>query len=177
MKGWYWRVLFGIVLLVFGLIALVFPIQTAATLVIFIGAFLIVAGIFLLLGGATAKEMGRLRWIPVLEGLLSLIVGIMFIVFPGWSLVALLFLFAAWMLVWGVFEITGGLIMPEGMSTLLGKYSRGLYVFMGIFSIILAFLLFAFPGDGIIALTWVIGIYAIIIGVISIVDGGSRAKG
>jgi uncharacterized membrane protein HdeD (DUF308 family) len=176
MKGWYWRLLFGIVLLIFGLIALVFPGLTAETLVIVIGAFLIAAGIFILLGGATGKEMKNERWFAILEGVLSLIIGIMFIILPGWSLVALLYLFAAWMLIMGVLMLVGGFVVPVNVPLVMGKHSKVLLIFMGILSIIIAFLLFVFPGAGIVAAIWVIGIYAIIIGIVSIVGGASGAK-
>jgi uncharacterized membrane protein HdeD (DUF308 family) len=158
------------------LIALVLPGWTAATLVIVIGVFLVAAGIFLILGGATGKEMKGAKWVVVLEGLLSLIVGVLFIVWPGLSLVALLYLFAAWILILGMLELLGGLVVPKTVSMLMGKHSKALLTLMGILSIIFAFLLFAFPGDGIIALIWVVGIYAIIIGAISIVGAAMAAR-
>jgi uncharacterized membrane protein HdeD (DUF308 family) len=177
MKDSVWRMLFGIALVVFGLIALVLPGWTAATLVIVVGAFLIAAGIFLILGGAMGKEMKGGKWVIVLEGILSLIIGILFIVLPGMSLVALLYLFAAWMLIWGVLELVAGFVVPVNIPLMMGKHSKVLLILMGILSIVVAFLLFVYPGDGIIALVWVVAIYAIIIGVTSIVGAaaGTRA--
>ncbi len=175
MKGWYWRLLFGIALLIFGLIALVLPALTLETLVIVIGAFLIAAGIFLLLGGAVGKEMKGGRWVVVLEGVLALIIGILFIVVPGWSLLAALYLFAAWMLIMGVLELVAGFVVPVDVP-MMGKHSKALLIFMGILSIIIAFLLFVFPGAGLVALIWVVGIYAIIIGITSIIGSAAGAK-
>jgi uncharacterized membrane protein HdeD (DUF308 family) len=73
-------------------------------------------------------------------------------------------------------ELLGGLVVPKTVSMLMGKHSKALLTLMGILSIIFAFLLFAFPGDGIIALIWVVGIYAIIIGAISIVGAAMAAR-
>jgi len=175
-KSSIWRMLFGIALLVFGLIALVLPGMTAATLVIVIGAFLIAAGIFLMLGGVMGKEMKGAKWIVVLEGLLALIVGILFVVLPGMSLVAIIYLFAAWLLIMGVLELVGGFIVPVNVPMMMGKHSKVLLILLGVLSIVVAFLLFVYPIDGIVALAWVIGIYAIIYGIINIIGAAAGAK-
>lgn len=175
-KSSIWRMLFGIALLIFGLIALVMPGMTAGTLVIVIGAFLIAAGIFLVLGGAMGKEMKGAKWIVVVEGLLALIVGILFVVLPGMSLVAIIYLFAAWLLVMGILELVGGFIVPVNVPMMMGKHSKMLLILLGVLSIVVAFLLFVYPIDGIVALVWVIGIYAIIYGIINIVGAAAGAK-
>ncbi len=84
-------------------------------------------------------ERGR-RVLLVLQGVVGIMVGIIAFAWPGLTAVVLLILIAAWALVTGIFEIVGGLGLPAGAS---GKGLLTLTLIIGIYAIIAAITLFA----------------------------------
>jgi uncharacterized membrane protein HdeD (DUF308 family) len=102
--------------------------------------------------------------------LLGIGVGLITFFEPGLTVVALLFYIAAWNLATGVLEIASALHLRKQLSgefwLLLG----------GVCSILFAIILMAYPGAGLLALIWIIGIYALIFGT-SLLALGLRLRG
>jgi uncharacterized membrane protein HdeD (DUF308 family) len=106
--NWLWFVLLGVALIVLGLVALgAVPIASLATAVV-IGA--------LLLGGGVAEIVGTFwcrGWsgflLHLLSGVLSLVVGVLFLRAPVGALLALTLLLACMLTVGGVIKIAAAL--------------------------------------------------------------------
>jgi uncharacterized membrane protein HdeD (DUF308 family) len=96
----------------------------------------------------------------LLEGIASLLVGIMAFIWPGITAIILLFLIAAWAFISGIVEIMAAVQLRK---VIRGEWVLGL---TGVLSIIIALLLVIQPGAGALAVTWVIGVYAFIFGVL-----------
>jgi uncharacterized membrane protein HdeD (DUF308 family) len=124
------------------------------------GAYALVDGISAITAGARAGRRGdRWGWL-VFEGIVGVAAGILTFFVPQLTAVALLFFIAFWAIITGIAEIAQAIRLRKLVK---GEWMLGL---AGVLSIVLGILLFASPGAGALALVWVIGIYAIIFGVL-----------
>jgi len=101
----------------------------------------------------------------LLEGLSGFGIGAITLFAPGVSAIGLLFYIAAWSLSTGFLEIAGAIRLRREIK------GEVWWILSGIASIVFAILLLVFPGVGILSLLWLLGIYAIIFGVILIALG------
>ena len=101
-------------------------------------------------------------WAVALAGVAGIIVGVLTFVWPGMAGLALLYLIAAWAILTGVLEIVAAI---ELRRVIEGEW---LLALSGILSVVLGVLLVAFPGAGALGLAWLIGIYALVDGLLLI---------
>ncbi len=106
--------------------------------------------------------MGRWVWVLV-EGILSVVAGIVAIVFPGLTALVLLYVVAAWAILTGITEIVAAFTIP-GPAT--QEWALGL---AGLISVVFGILLFIRPGAGLLTILWLVGVYAIVFGILFIV--------
>jgi uncharacterized membrane protein HdeD (DUF308 family) len=129
----------------------------------------------------------------ILRGLVTIAFGVLLVALPAISLSALILLFGAFALVDGVLILTIGIRMASGeparpiallagalavvvgiaelmMARSVGRHSSLAWFLaaLGLVSIVFGVLLLVYPGAGILALVWLIGLYAIAIGSASI---------
>src|ERR1700681_4997694 len=86
-RNWGAIALRGFIATVFGVIAIVWPGPTVAVLVILLGAFALVEGVTNIVAGVRSRE----GW-AIAEGIISLVVGIVIVVWPAITALALLYL-------------------------------------------------------------------------------------
>ncbi len=162
-KVWWAFFVRGLAAILFGVLALVWPAATLQVLVIFFGAFVLVNGIFLVIKAISSWKLRDDRWLLLLEGLLSVGIGVMTFVAPQVTAVALLFYIAAWSLAAGIIEIVLAIRLRKEISGEIW------WILSGIASIILAVLLMLFPGPGALGVLWLISTYAIVVGVLLVI--------
>jgi len=152
----------GILAILFGLVALLWPGLTLLFLVYLFGAYALISGIF---ATATALRFTHERsWALLLvEGILGILAGIVAFVWPGITAFVFLFLIAVWAIVTGIMQIVAALTLPldTGREWLLGL--------AGLASIIFGILIALWPSIGLLTVIWLIGIYAIVFGILYIV--------
>ena len=102
-------------------------------------------------------------WVVALRGVVAVLFGIVALVYPGMTLAALVILF-------GAYAIADGFCALFGAVGSDGK-DRLWHVLAGIIGIGLGILVFAYPGITGLALVYLIGIWAILTGVLEIVAG------
>jgi len=164
-RNWWVLVIRGICGIVFGVIALAYPGLALATLVLLFGAWVLIDGVFRIVG-ATAGRASDPDWgFHLIIGILGVLVGFLTFRAPGITALALIIYIAAWALMIGAAEI--------GLAIKLRKEMKGEWflILMGLASIIFAVLLLWNPGPGALALLWLIGSYAIVLGILAIFFG------
>ncbi len=79
-----------------------------------------------------------------------------------WWVLALLYLIAAWAITIGILQIVAAI---ELRRVIQGEWRM---VLSGILSVVLGVLMAAFPGAGAVSLAWLIGIFAMVYGILVI---------
>src|SRR5438067_2242423 len=156
--NWWALALRGALAILFGILAIIWPGMTAVVLILMFGAYAFVDGIFALVAALRlAHQHGRSGPLLV-EGILNLLIGIICFVWPRPALVALIYLIGAWAVISGITLIVAGLALIR----LSGEW---LLVVSGVLSVLLGIVLFVQPAAGVIALSWWLGIYALLFGI------------
>ena len=106
-------------------------------------------------------QLTKMRWALGVRGALSIALGVLILVWPGISLVALTFLV-------GVYALASGVTDLGYAFTEEAKGRRGWFVFSGLLGIAFGVMVLAWPGISSLALLYVIGAYAIAIGILAI---------
>ena len=152
----------GLAAIAFGIIALVWPIKTLLVLVYLFGIFAIIGGIAAVAAALQNREVHG--WgMFLFEGILWILVGLVALIWPGATALALLFLIAAWAIITGILELIAPLAYPM-------SFWRGvLMVLAGLVSIAFGIPIAIQPASGLLAVVWLIGLYAIVFGVVNIV--------
>jgi uncharacterized membrane protein HdeD (DUF308 family) len=148
----------GIIAVIFGIIAMRSPNLVA-------GAFVIVFAIYAFADGildfVIAGQMGRAGqpwgW-HVFEGLVSVALGVIALVFPGITLLTIILLIGLRAIVMGILEVVAAFSWE-------GAESRWLLGITGVLSIMLGILLLGSPVVGGAVILWTIGVYAVVFGV------------
>jgi len=159
-KNWWALALRGIAAIVFGILALVLPGVTLAVLVLLFGAYALVEGVFNVVAAIRGRGDGSSWWALVLEGSVSIAAGIVAILVPGLTALALLYMIAAWAVVTGVLEIVAAVRLRRQIT---GELWLALN---GVLSIVFGVLTFLVPGAGALSLAWLIGAYAVLFGLL-----------
>jgi uncharacterized membrane protein HdeD (DUF308 family) len=126
-------------------------------------------------GRMAETQLKKLRWALGISGALSIALGVVIIVWPGISLYALV-------LVFGAFALARGIV---GLATAFAgpiREGRGWLVFWSLVSIAVGVIVFFNTQMSALALLYVIGAYAIVLGAFTIggafwlpLDGGDTA--
>jgi uncharacterized membrane protein HdeD (DUF308 family) len=164
-RNWWAVVLRGVAAMLFGLFTFVVPGISLAVLVFLFAGYAIVDGVLALISAIRRRGRAEPWWLLLFEGVAGITAGILTLLWPGISALALVTVIAIWALVTGCFEIV--------QAIRLRKQIRGewLLVIDGILSVILGVLLLIAPAPGALALVIVIGAYALIFGALLVALG------
>ncbi len=102
-KGWL--VLYALASIVFGVLAVVNPVVTAGALLLLLAAWLIVAGIFRIVFAIRVRKEITGEWLIALSGVLAIVLGVLFAVYPVAGLLAAAIWIGAGALVYGILQI------------------------------------------------------------------------
>jgi uncharacterized membrane protein HdeD (DUF308 family) len=150
----------GVIAIAFGVVVLLNPSVSLATLVFLVAAFATVDGVaslvFAFISGGLPTS-ARL-WL-VLNGIAGIGVGVITVLQPGISELALLYVIGAWAIFLGAMELYAAISMQveTRFKVLLGVY--------GLISIAFGVILFVRPGTGALGVLSLISAYAIITGI------------
>jgi len=161
-RNWWVPVLRGVLGILFGFLVFAYTSTAIQAFVYLFGAYALLDGVVAL---AMSFDVSRGRGWLVLSGIAGIAAGILTFLYPSATAVALVYIVAAWAIITGIFEIAAAF---EWRQVLSDMWMLGL---AGVVSIILGVLLFSSPSAGLIAWAWLIGIYAILYGVLYIAAG------
>jgi uncharacterized membrane protein HdeD (DUF308 family) len=169
-KIWIFAIIRGILGIVFGLIALFAPIATALALAIVIGVYAIVDGVFDIIEAIRHRGSSSMA-LRIVLGVVSILFGILVLVWPGMSLAILAIFVGIWAIIIGILQImasVGHRAVPNS-GWVWGVIGGALAILFGVLVLIR-------PGTGLITIIWIIGIWAIVWGIIFIVLGVQLRK-
>ncbi len=156
--SWLAVLLRGLVAISFGLFAIYNASATALILLSIFVFYAVADGLFTIVMAVMHRADSKRWWLGVLYGVVSVLFGVFALLWPEITSLLLLYVIATRVMLGGFFEI--------GLALKLGEYVKGewLMVVVGIVSIIFGSWMFLQPLIGGLSLLWLIGIYAIIVG-------------
>ncbi len=158
---WWVVLLEGIVAIITGLFLLYQPVATTILLIQILGIFWLAGGIISIIGALIFPEN---RWWKLLSGILSIIAGIVILMYPVVSPFIVLTLFVIFIGAWAI--VTGAVRL---ISAFRGEgWGTGI---LGIITIILGLLLLTNSLAGVVVLPWVFGLFLIMGGIAAVIAG------
>ncbi len=157
-KLWWVLALRGACALIFGVLALAVPGITLAALIVIFGAYAIVDGVSSLVS-AFHKDCERsMRFWMILNGVAGVAAGVIAWIWPAITAGVLLYLIAFWAVVTGLMEIAAAVALRKVLE------KEWMLALGGFLSVALGVIMFINPLGGLLAIVWMIGVYAIFFG-------------
>ena len=161
-RHWGWVLFYGIITLLAGIVVLAWPGATLLVIAVLFGVQLIVAGIFRFVAAfATDDASGGARVLMALLGVLSIIIGL-------WAVRHVLLTLLALVVLLGIFWVVNGTIELFAALSHRGMPERGWTAAMGVLSILAGLIVLIYPGESLLTLSIVLGIWLLIYGVMEI---------
>jgi uncharacterized membrane protein HdeD (DUF308 family) len=160
-----WRVmaLRGLAALLFGLVVLFWPGVILAVLTLLFGLYALVDGGVVLVPALRTSERGARRWLPLAEGAVGVIAGLLAFLWPGMTVGGLLYIIVGWAVASGILKVTTTIVLR-------GEVESGwLLAGSGALSVLFGVILAALAGSDLPSLAPFIGIFAIVVGLALIV--------
>jgi uncharacterized membrane protein HdeD (DUF308 family) len=158
-RSWPLLLTRGVFAVVFGLIALFWPAVTVLALALVFGIYSLIDGI----GGivhAVRSGDGAHRWFSLAAGVLGVVAGVIALVWPAITVLVLAMLVGAWAVITGIAEIAGAIRLRHQIQ------GEVFLVIAGVVSVVAGILILLRPIAGAYGIAIVVGIYAIVYGVV-----------
>lgn len=160
-RMWGGLALRGLVAILFGLLALTRPGATVLALVYLFGAFAFMDGVFAVVASVRIAREHEGRWWPMLLiGVVGIGVGLISFLWPALTAISWIYYIAFWAVVTGVLEVVAGIRLRKVIE---GEW---MLIVAGVISVAFGVMVGARPAAGMLSLTWLIGAYAIVLGVL-----------
>ncbi|NLE22704.1 MAG: HdeD family acid-resistance protein [Actinobacteria bacterium] len=156
-------VITGLLMIVLGGLFLARPGLSLASVIWLVGTISIVYGVFLAVSGLAGRQESR-GW-AVAVGVLAVIMGIVVLVWPAATSLAVLYIIAFWALITGVADLAGAFMKGHTGA------QRLWLAIVGLLGVVVGIVFLVNPGSGILALLWLAGIYLVVLGVLRIIAG------
>jgi uncharacterized membrane protein HdeD (DUF308 family) len=157
--AWPLLLLRGVLAVAFGVLALVWPALTVLALALVFGLYAIVDGVALVVFAIRHHKQLH-RWAYVAGGLLGVAAGVVTLLWPHITVVALALLAGGWALVTGIFEIIAAIRLRKQIR---GEIVLGL---AGALSAVAGIFILWRPIAGAFGIAILLGIYALIYGIV-----------
>ena len=148
-----------------GILALAWPGMTLGFLISLFGAYAILDGLSNLLHGLTESSLQGRSWATAAQGFVGIAIGMVASLWPGVTALMLVALVGTWAILRGMFEVIEAVRLRHYVT---GEW---LLALSGLVSLLFGLFLLASPVGGVVGLAWLLGIYAIAMGVARIALG------
>lgn len=159
---WWMTALRGLFAILFGLAIMIWPSISLAILLTLFGIFALFSGCLLLLIALQGRTVEG-NWLIILEGVLGVGLGLLTLFRPQTTGIFLLIIVAVWAILTGVFQIGVALRLRREIE------KEWLLLSAGIASALFGLLLALRPVAGATAILWLVGAYAIALGILLII--------
>ena len=158
---WLLMLLRGALSVIFGLYALFSPESALLALVYVFGFYAIMDGVLAIVVGLR-RRAEHWGW-QLAQGAASLVAGLVVLLWPGPTVLAFVLVVAVWSVALGVVGIVEALAARRQGQVWVWPAAAG------VAAILFGVVLFASPGAGALVLLWIIGISALVLGVVFVV--------
>ena len=160
-----WRALAlrGLAALLFGLVVLLWPGLVLTVLAVLFGVYAAVDGAITLVPALRSSDRGPRRSLPLAEGSVGIIAGLLALLWPGLTINGLVYVIVGWAVVTGTLKILTAILLRaevENVWLLAGS---------GALSVLLGILLAALAGADVPFLAPLVGAFAVVVGLALIV--------
>jgi uncharacterized membrane protein HdeD (DUF308 family) len=162
-ENWRAVALRGLVAVLFGLVVLFWPNLVLAVLSLFFGIYALVDGGVALVPALRSSDRGARRWLPLAEGTVGVIAGLVALLWPGLTASGLLYVIVGWAVVTGILKIVTAIVLRSEIEN--GWLLAGGGALSVLFGVILA----ALVGSDLPSLAPFIGVFAVVVGLALIV--------
>jgi uncharacterized membrane protein HdeD (DUF308 family) len=159
---WWVVAVLGLISIAAGVLAVAYPDITLRILGIVIGVYLLVAGAVWVTVAVEEEASPGLHVLRLLVGFLALLAGLVCIVRPGASVLAVLLAVAFWFLMVGVADLARAIAEPSG------RWISGVF---GVAAIAVGVILIADPDIGVNTIALIVGIGFMVRGALEIAAG------
>jgi uncharacterized membrane protein HdeD (DUF308 family) len=162
-ENWRAVALRGLVAALFGLVVLFWPGLILAVLSLFFGIYALVDGGVVLVPALRTSDRGARKWLPLAEGTVGVVAGLLALLWPGMTVSGLLYVIVGWAVATGILKILTAIVLRSEVEN--GWLLAGGGALSVLFGVILA----ALVGSELPSLAPFIGIFAIVVGLALIV--------
>ncbi|MBN1696610.1 MAG: DUF308 domain-containing protein [Spirochaetales bacterium] len=148
----------GMLVTIMGILFLFLPGISFIAIIFAFAFYLILASIIQIIVMYQYSRKGKMIWLPVVKGFAGFALGIVTLLIPRITSIVFLYLIAIWFLYTGVMEI---MIFIQYRKEI--RYSVTM-IAVGIISVLFAVALMLFPGTGVYAVAWIIGVASFVWG-------------
>jgi len=162
-RFWWTTLLRGIIAILFGIMLFTRPGISLASLVLVFGAFALFDGIMSVVSAFGGRKEHESWWVLLLAGLAGIAVGVLTFMNPAATALALLFYIAIWAIATGLLQIAAAVRLRKEIQ---GEFWLGL---AGFASILFGLFIAARPGEGALAVLWLIAAYSVAFGLMLVI--------
>ena len=161
-KNWWLLTIKGILLLAFALFAFFNPGASAATLAMWFALLIVIDGLASTITAIGSWNEREDKWLFLAEGLIGLVFGVILFMTPGITLLVVSFFIGFWFVFAGLSRIAKAIQLRKEIK------GEGWMILGGVISVVFGLLIFARPLFGIGYLMYIIGFFALLIGILLI---------
>lgn len=158
---WWLGLMQSVLAVFFGIAAVFWPGLTLTVLVYLFSAFVLAWGVIEIVHALMSIGRRDTWWLTLIFGLLGLIVGVYLVRHPNVSFATLVLLIGATFIVRGVFDVVGTFLDRRSTT------HRILWLIAGLAGLAAGIYILMQPIAGGVAFVWVVGLYALVYGIIS----------
>jgi uncharacterized membrane protein HdeD (DUF308 family) len=162
-RYWWMTLLRGVLWLLFGAMLFAQPGISIAALAFAFGLFVLADGIGNVVTAFGGRDQHDHWWVLLIVGLLGIGIGLLSVLNPGLTALALLFYIAIWAIAAGVLQVVAAIRLRQEIE------GEVWLILGGLASVAFGALAIARPGAGALSILWLIGAYAIVYGLVLVV--------
>ena len=162
-KNWWWLTVNGIAAIVFGLITLFYPEMTLLLMLVYFGLLALFLGAFFIMGGLLNRRETNLWDFWVFEGILNGVIGLILLFYTQVSVAIFMILLAVWAFLIAAIQIISVIRLWDHIP------HKWTYIVNGVLAFIFGGVIILDPFESALAITRLVGIYAILLGTFSII--------
>jgi uncharacterized membrane protein HdeD (DUF308 family) len=159
-----WRAvaLRGLVAVLFGLVILLWPGLILTVLTVLFGVYALVDGAVAFVPALRTPDRGPRKWLPLTEGAVGVIAGVVALLWPGMTVSGLLYVIVGWAVVTGILKILTAIVVRREIEA--GRPMVVAGALSVLFGVILGVVLWALPDADLPSLARLVGILAVVVG-------------